>query len=209
MRSKRASQSGSRAERTASRPASRRSEFGGQLLLAGGHAGADTFELGGQQFHLGAGLRERGFLGFSALQARIFFIFQAVGFGGFELDLVLDGCGLRGRGDGVELGAEAGGLLAVGVDLALQAGAQRVFAVERGRGLGGLALGGGERGLGLGDFRGQTRAVPGSGGRGPARWSGALRGFQSALASMKRRIRHWGTGNKGPRKRGKKSGLRD
>ena len=130
-------------------------EFGGELLLAGGHAGADAIHLGGKQLHLGAGLGQRGFLRLGALQAGVFLIFQALGFGGFELDLVLDGRGLLGSGHGVELGAESGGLLAVGVDLALQAGAQRVFAAERGRGVGGLALGGGERGLGLGDFRGQ------------------------------------------------------
>ena len=118
MRSKRASQSGSRAERRTSRG-------------------------------------QRGLLRLGALQAGVLLIFQALGFGGFEIDFVLDGCGLRGGGNRVELRAEFGGLLAVPADLPLKTGSQRVFAAERGRGVGGLALRGRQPGFRLGDFRRQ------------------------------------------------------
>jgi hypothetical protein len=57
---------------------------------------------------------------------------------------------------GVELGAEAGGLLAVLGDLALEAGAERFLAAERLRRPRRLALGGGEGGSGLGDFSRQS-----------------------------------------------------
>ncbi len=90
-----------------------RGEFGGKLLLARGYAGADAFHLGGKQLHLGAGLGQRGFLRLGALQAGVLLIFQPLGFGGFEMDFVLDGRGLLGCGDRVELGAEFGGFLAV------------------------------------------------------------------------------------------------
>ena len=76
------------------------------------------------------------------------------------MNLVLDGFGLRGRLYGVELGAEAGGLLAVACDLALEAGAERFLAAEGGGGFGSLALGCGESGLGLGELGGQGAQSP-------------------------------------------------
>ena len=64
-----------------------------------------------------------------ALQARVFVGFQAVGFCSRELNLVLDGSSLLGSRDGVDLDAEARGLLAMRVDIPFQAGTHRVFAV--------------------------------------------------------------------------------
>ncbi len=69
---------------------------------------------------------------------------------------MLHGCGLGGGGDGVLLGAIAGGFFAVGVNLAIEAGAERVLAAEDVGGLCRLTLGRGQRGLGLGDFRRQN-----------------------------------------------------
>ena len=112
------------------------------------------------------------------------------------MDFVLDGLGLVRGLDGVELGAEAGGLLAVVGDLALEAGAQRFFAAEGGRGLGSLALGCRQGGFGLGELGGQGARLLSRGGRVPNRRLAALRGFQSALASVPRRIRHLGCNQK-------------
>jgi len=68
---------------------------------------------------------------------------------------VVDGLGLCGGGDGVQLNAEAGHFLPVGGDFAIQAGAERFFAAESIGSLGREALSRIEGGLGLGDFRGQ------------------------------------------------------
>ena len=68
------------------------------------------------------------------------------------MEFVLDGLGLLGSFDGVELSAKAGDFLAVLGDVALKARAERVFMGERGGGFGGEAFGGGERGLGLCDL---------------------------------------------------------
>ena len=90
-RSKRASQSGSSAARRTSRAVSQAASSARELLLARGHAGANAFNLGGKQLHLGAGLGQRGLLRLGALEAGVLLIFQALGFGGFEIDFVLDG----------------------------------------------------------------------------------------------------------------------
>jgi hypothetical protein len=127
-------------------------QFGGEVLLAEGDAGAGFVESGGEGFDLGAGGGEGGFLGFRADEAGEGIVFEAIGFGGFEGDFVLDGVGLAGLLNGVELVAEAGCFLAVSSDFALQAGAQGFFAKEQIGGHCGLALGGGESGFGLGDL---------------------------------------------------------
>ena len=67
-----------------------------ELLLAQGDAGPNLVQGGGTVFNLGAGCGQCGLLGFSALQAGELFVFQAIGFGGFKGDFVLDGGGLFG-----------------------------------------------------------------------------------------------------------------
>jgi hypothetical protein len=128
-------------------------QFGGMFLLAEGNAGSGIVEDDGLGFNLGAGGGERGFLGFSALEAGKFFILEAIGLRGFKGNFVLDGVGLLWSFHGVELRAEAGGLLAMGGDFAIETGAERLLAGESGRGFGGLALSGGQCGFGLGDLR--------------------------------------------------------
>jgi hypothetical protein len=130
-------------------------ESGGVFLMAEGHAGSGCVEGGGERFNQGAGGGERGFLGFSALEACKFLIFEAVSFGGLEGNFVLDGvCLLRGL-HRVELHAETLHFLAVSSDFAVKAGSERLLAGDGRGGFGGLALGGSESGLSLGDFSGK------------------------------------------------------
>lgn len=119
-----------------------RGQFGTEFLVAEGDAGASFIQYGGLGFHLGAGGGERGLLGFSALQAGKGFVLKAFGLGGCKADFVLDGLGLLRGFYGVELGAEAGGFLAVGGNFALETGAQGFFTGEGVGGFGSLALGG-------------------------------------------------------------------
>jgi hypothetical protein len=107
-------------------------ELGGELLVAEGGAGAGFFKGGGEGFDLGTSGGERGFLRLSALQAGELFIFEAIGFRGFEGDFVLDGVGLLGGFYRVELGAETSYLLAVGGDLAIETGAERLLVADGG-----------------------------------------------------------------------------
>lgn len=109
----------------------------------------------GKHLHLGAGGGEGGLKSISALKAAEGFVVETFNLGVGEADFVFHGFSLCGGGDGIELGAEAGGFLAVAGDLTLEPGAERVFVAERGRGFGGFALGGGEFGGGLGDLSGQ------------------------------------------------------
>ncbi len=128
-----------------------------QRIPAGGaQRGRGFFRERQTDFNLAAGLGEGGFLGFSAFETGEFLVFEAVGFAGLELDFVLDGRGLLGSLYGVELGAEAGGLLAVFCNLAFEAGAEGFLAAECGGGLGSLMLGGSECGSGLGELGGQS-----------------------------------------------------
>ena len=138
-------------------------EFGVVLLLALGGAGADFIERAGEGLDLGAGGGEGGLLRLSALEAGELLVFKALGLGLREFDLVLDGLSLGGGGDGVELGAEAGDLLAVAGDLAIELGAEGIFAREGAGGFSGLTLGGGQLSGGLGNRSGQ-----GAGGLGDA-----------------------------------------
>ncbi len=179
-------------------------QLGVELLLAEGDAGANLVQGDGLDFNLGAGCGERGLLGFSALQAGELLVFQAIGFGGFKGDFVLDGGGLLGGFHCIELRAEAGGFLAVAGDLAFQAGAQGLLAAECVRGFGGLVLRLGQYGLGLGDFGRQ-------GARGEG-YAGALQihflqlyeifnvrlhlcyevyGIQPAIKKMRVRLKSW------------------
>ena len=117
-------------------------QFGGDLLVAKGCAGTGFVQGGSKRFHAGAGRGEAGFLSFTALQAGEFFVFKSLGFGGLKGDFVLKGSGLLWGLYGVELGAEACGLLAVGGDVAIKAGAERFLAGEPIGGVGGVAFGG-------------------------------------------------------------------
>ena len=82
------------------RQAQRSVPFGGE------RRGPAAFKLCGRRLHLGSKLGERSFLSFRALKAGEFFVFEAVGFSGCELDFMLDGLGLFRRFNGVELGAK-------------------------------------------------------------------------------------------------------
>jgi hypothetical protein len=132
------------------------SELGRELLLASADMNACGFKSFRKGFNLGARLRENGFLSFGAIEAGEFLVFQPVGFRSRELNLVFDGRGLLRGLDGIELSAEALGLLAVSVDLAFQAGAERFFPAQCPGGFGRLALGGSKSSLRLGDFSGQS-----------------------------------------------------
>jgi hypothetical protein len=134
------------------------------LLLARGNVGANRFECFRERLDLGAGLSERGLLRFGALETGEFLILEPIGFSRSELNFMLDGRGLLGRLDGVELGAKARRFLAMGLDLAFQTRAERVFAAERGAGFAGLALCSGESGLRFGDFAGQRTRLLGKAG---------------------------------------------
>lgn len=105
----------------------------GELVLAESDAGTGFFVGARMELNLGTSLSKRGFLGFSSLETRELLVFEAVSFGGLKIDFVFDGFGLGGSLHGVELGAEAGGLLPVVCDLAFKAGAERLLAAE-GRG---------------------------------------------------------------------------
>lgn len=129
-------------------------------MLASCDVGAHNFNLRGEPLDFGAGLRKGGFLRLRALEARIFVIFQAVGLGAAELNLVLDSQGLLGRVDGIELLPEAGNLLAMGSDLSFEPSAQRVLSTERRRNLGRLAFGSGKRGLGPSNLLRQCAHLP-------------------------------------------------
>ena len=107
---------------------------------------------------------EGGFLGFSAFEAGELLVLETVGLGGFKLDFVFDGRGLLGSLYGVELGAEAGSLLAMIGNVAFEAGAKRFLAAECAGGLGGLLLGGCECGLSLGELGGQGARLLGEAG---------------------------------------------
>jgi len=96
----------------------------------------------------------------------------------------VDGRSLLGGLYGVELGAEADGLLAVGGDLALKTAAQRFLPVESIGGFGGLALGGGQRGLCLSGFGRQGAEGKGEPYTLQIDAFAALRGFQCSLASV-------------------------
>jgi len=135
-----------------------------EFLLAESDAGAGFLVSGGQDLDLGASLGERGLLGFGALETGELFIFEAVCLRGFKVDLVLDGFGLRGSLYGVELFAEAGGLLAVICDLSFKAGAERLLATEDGGGFRSLTLCGCESNAGLSQLGRQSTHLLGEAG---------------------------------------------
>ncbi len=118
-----------------------RSHLLGILFAASCHAGLSGLQSCSQLFHLRAGRSQRNFVGFGALQAGELFVFQPAGLAGLKLNFVVDGCGLRGRGHGVNLRTEAIGLLAMRGNLPLQPRAQRLLVVERRRDFSGAALG--------------------------------------------------------------------
>ena len=93
------------------------SEEGGLLVVDLGLTKMNTFadlvEGCGERFNLGAGCSQGAFLCFAALQAGKLFVFNAFSLGLGKANLVLDGLGLLRGFDGVELNAEANGLLAV------------------------------------------------------------------------------------------------
>ncbi len=151
-RSKRMSHSGSMRGRRASRSRLRAASSAAEFPLPQGDAGASILQRGGEGFNQRAGGGERWFQSFSTFQAGELVVLQPVGLGDGEADLVLHGRDLLGGLDGVELGAEAGGLLAVCRDLAVKAGAQGFLAAEGIGGGGSLTLGGGQCSLGLGHF---------------------------------------------------------
>lgn len=124
-------------------------------MLALIDSGANGIGIGGKRFDLGTGMGEFGLVGFAALEAGEFFIFEAVGLRGGELDFVFDGFRLRRRLDGVELGAKASGLLAVFINLAFEAGTQRIFAGQGSGDLSRAVLCGGECSLGAGNLAGE------------------------------------------------------
>jgi hypothetical protein len=64
------------------------------LALGGAHA--NFLRAPASNSNLGAGGGECGFLGFSALQADELLTFEAVGFGTFKGDLMLDGAACSG-----------------------------------------------------------------------------------------------------------------
>lgn len=132
-----------------------RGQLRSQFLLAARNTGADGFGVGSHRFHFSTGAGQRRLLLFAALQAGDFLGFKAVGLGRGKLDLVLDGFSLRGRLYGIDLGAEAGGLLAVLFNLAFQARAQRLLARKRGGDFSRAVLSGGQSGLSLRNFAGQ------------------------------------------------------
>ena len=105
-------------------------EFGGVFLLAFCCADARFVECAGEGFHLRARFGESSFRSFGTLKAREFFVFEAIGFRGFESDFMLDCRSLLGSLDDVKLGAEANSLLAVRGDLAIETGAERFFSCE-------------------------------------------------------------------------------
>lgn len=113
----------------------------GDFALAGGDELAGFAESGVEKLDLAARLGEGGFVAVGALHALELFVFEALDFLFGEADFVLDGLGLGGGGDGIELGAVASGLLAVRGDIALEAGAEGFFAIQRGGGVGGGPLG--------------------------------------------------------------------
>jgi hypothetical protein len=121
-------------------------------MLAFCDSGANGVGIGGKRFDPGAGIGELRLVGFAALEAGKFFVFEAVGLGGGKLDFVFNGFSLRGGLDGVELSAKAGSLFAVFVNFALQARAQRIFTRQRGGDFGRAILCGGERRLSAGNF---------------------------------------------------------
>ena len=123
------------------------SQLGGQFLLASGNARAHRIHSGSKLFHLGASLRQSGFVRLGPFETLVFVAFHPLGFGCGELNLVLYGSGLLGGGDGVELNAEAGRFFAMVADFAIQAGAHRVFTAQRGGEIGRLALGRCQRSL--------------------------------------------------------------
>ncbi len=119
-------------------------KLSGEFLLAEGNAGPGFLVSGGLDFDLAAGLGEGSFLSFGAFEADELLIFEAFGFAGLEVDFMFDGGGLFGSFNGVELGAEAGGFLAVLSNVAFETGAEGFFAAEFGGGLGSQMLSGGE-----------------------------------------------------------------
>ncbi len=128
----------------------------GDFCLAKTDAFGCTVENGGKQLDPGAGGGQHGFLGLGAFQAGELLAFQALDFGLGKVELVLDGFGLGGGGEGVLLGAITDKLLAVGGNLAIEATAKRFLAAEGGRSLAGLAFDGSEGSLSFGDFRRQS-----------------------------------------------------
>jgi len=98
-----------------------RGELSDELLLAGCGTGADTVKFSGKELHLGARLSEHGLVGLSALETRVFLVFQAVSFAGGKLNFVFDGLRLLGSLDGVQLFAETRGLLAGSRNFAVEA----------------------------------------------------------------------------------------
>src|SRR5579863_2009921 len=125
-----------------------------RFLLALGDAVADLVERAGEDFDLFAGCRQRALVLFGAFEAGVLFGFEAFNLRFGKLDFVFDGLGLGGGGDGVALGAQAGGFLLVGGGLAFQAGAEGLFAVEGVGGGGNFAPRALESDVGLGDFGG-------------------------------------------------------
>lgn len=129
--------------------------MGGELLLAEADAGAGFFERGRHGFDLNPSLGQSSFLSFSAFETGEFLVLEAVCFGGFKGNFVLDGGGLLRGLNGVELGTEADALLAMLGNFAFEAGAKRFLAGQNTRGFGCQLLGGCEGAVSLGEFGGQ------------------------------------------------------
>ena len=127
----------------------------GQLVLASGNARANRLHSGSELFNLCASLRKGGFVRLGPLETQVFVAFHPLGLGGSELNLVLNGSGLLGGGNGVELNAEASHLLAMVADFAIKAGTHRFFTAQRRGEIGRLALSGRQRGHCLSNLRRQ------------------------------------------------------
>lgn len=131
------------------------SRFCCEFLLAVADALAGNLESAGHALDVCAGGGERSFMLIGALEACQLLAFETIDFGLGERDLVLHGFSLRRGGNGVELRAVAGGLVAMRLDVAFEAGAQGLFARQRVREGGGELLSLVEGGFGLGDFSGE------------------------------------------------------
>ena len=117
------------------------------------------FESVGEVFNAGAGLGESGFSVVSALEAEHAFVFKALDLGLGKTDFMLDGGGLGGGGDGIELGFEAGGFLLMTQSFAIHTRSQGFFSVESVGSGGDGFMRGGEGGFSLANFFGQSLEI--------------------------------------------------
>ncbi len=130
--------------------------LGCEFLLPSCDARLGFLKGAGKNFNLGAGLGEQNFLRLSALEACELFIFEAIGLGGGELNLVFDGGCLFRSLDGVKLRAEVRSLLSTGGDFAVETDAQGLLSAEGLGGLSGSSLTGGKSSVGLSELSGQS-----------------------------------------------------